>query len=638
MMVIADHAAHYHSIVGDSELVFTHGRGMHAGEHISTFSVASAVRPSAVRVRRYDYQRPGATTVADASITRPSGATLGPPSRRVDSGVGRLRVYDHQANYDEERLLPESAARMLEQVRRNAELGRGSSNCRRLTPGAWFKLHDSSSEAFEGQWAVTRVEHRGRSAAPGDERSHLEYENVFRCVAKSTHYAPKLPERRLQHGLETATVVGATEEEIHTDELGRVKVQFHWDIDGGLNDQSSAWLRVVQGWSGKHAGVQFIPRVGTEVVVGFLGGDTDRPVVMGSLYNGTHAPPFKLPAEKTRSGIRTSSTPGGVGHNELSFEDAAGREEVRIHAQRDLQEVVLHDRNMEVGADLNVVIAGNSMESVGGERVEVIRGGRASTVMGDASRHVVGAERAVVDGDRVEVVRGMADLIAQRMSTRVHESEERVVLGDARATVSGDQAERVDGCVTLQVGKDEAQTSYAMHVEGLAELHGRAGASLTSEEEITLTCGRSSIRLTPDQIELVAPLVLFTAEGAAAQLGKDKLRMRATSEATLMADTIVLRGERASVGLDVQARVGGDKIHLGKSDDAEDFSPDERPAPTRLELVDQEGQPLAYRRYKLYLADGSTRAGILDRNGVAEIDLEQAAEVVFDSVQDLHAR
>lgn len=641
VMVLADHAVHYHSISGDVELAFTRAHGLDSGEHISAFAVGSAVRPGAVQIRRYDYHRPSATDMAQASLAKPAATSVRPATRGANTvrgiNLGELSVYDHHADYEEDKVVPEKAARMLEQLRRNAESGRGSSNCSRLTPGAWFKLVDHTSDTFEAEWAITRVEHHGQPATPGGGRQRPEYDNAFRCVPRKVHSAPNRPKRHVQSGLETATVVGPADEDVYTDELGRVKVQFHWDMGGGLSEQSSAWLRVVQGWSGQHAGAQFIPRVGTEVVVGFLGGDPDRPVVMGSMYNATHSPPFKLPAQKTRSGIRTSST-GGVGHNELSFEDAAGREEVHIHAQRDLNEVVLHDRSTDVGADLNVVVAGNSTESVGGERVEVVRGGRASTVMGDASRHVVGAERAVVDGDRVELIHGTAELAAQRMTTRVAETDARFVHGDSRATITGDQADRVQGCVTLQVGRAEAQTSYAMHVEGLAEVHGRRGASLTSEEEITLTCGNSSIRLTPDQIELVAPLILLTAEGAGARLGKDGVRMRANREATLVADTVVLRGEQASLGLDRDARLGGAKVKLGKVDDAEKLSPDEQPAPTRIELVDQEGQPLAHRRYKLYLADGSTRAGILDRNGVAVIDLELPAEVVFDNVQDLHAR
>lgn len=644
VMILADHAAHYQPIAGEGEVALARVLGRNGDEHVSAFAAGRAMRPGAVRLRRYDYRRPAATVVAEASLAKPPAAVSIDPSSsgatnsHQSVGEDKLRIYDHHADYEEDKLTPGSAQRALEQARHQAELARGASSCRRFTPGAWFKLVDPASDALEGEWAITRVEHRGRPAVRGDARPGPEYENVFRCVPRGVHHAPRRPTRRQQTGLETATVVGASGEEIYTDDLGRVKVQFHWDLSGGLNEQSSAWLRVVQGFSGQHAGIQFIPRVGTEVVVGFLGGDTDRPVVMGSMYNATHPPPFRLPAEKTRSGIRTSSTPGGVGHNELSFEDAAGREEVRIHAQRDLNEVVLNTRSTDVGADLSVVVAGNSMESVGGERVEVVRGGRASTVMGEASRHVVGAERAVVDGDRVELVRGTAELVAQRMTTRVAETDERVVQGDARARITGDQADSVSGCVTLQVGRAEAETSYAVHVEGLAELHGRRRASLTSEEEITLVCGRSSIRLTPDQIELVAPLVLLTAEGAGARLGKDGVRLRATSEASVVADTVVLRGERASLGLDVEARLGGDQIKLGKADDAGGFSPDEQPAPTRIELVDQEGNPLAHRRYKLHLADGSTRAGILDRNGVAVIDLELPAEVVFDGVQDLQAR
>src|SRR5262249_44782585 len=144
---------------------------------------------------------------------------------------------------------------------------------------------------------------------------------------------------------ETAVVVGpepgaaltpelASARNIYTDAHGRIKVQFHWDLEGRRDDKSSCWLRVSQPWAGAGWGAQFMPRIGMEVVVTYLGGDLDRPLVTGCVYNATHTPPFALPENATRSGLRTQSVPSGHGANELWFEDGDGREQVYLHAQR----------------------------------------------------------------------------------------------------------------------------------------------------------------------------------------------------------------------------------------------------------------------------------------------------------------
>src|SRR5262249_50896037 len=141
------------------------------------------------------------------------------------------------------------------------------------------------------------------------------------------------PERPRQVA-ESAVVVGPPGHEIHTDEHGRVKVQFHWDLEGKRNDQSSCWLRVSQAWAGAGGGAIFLPRVGMEVLVTFLGGDLDRPIVTGCVYNATHPHPFHLPESKVKSGWLTRSTPNGHGGNELSFLDEHGSEEIHVRAER----------------------------------------------------------------------------------------------------------------------------------------------------------------------------------------------------------------------------------------------------------------------------------------------------------------
>src|SRR5690606_20946379 len=186
-----------------------------------------------------------------------------------------------------------------------------------------------------------------------------ELQTSMDVIRAKTPYRPPAPRRPVVPGPETATVVGPPGEEIHTDRHGRVKVQFHWDRQGQRNEHSSAWIRVTQGWAGTGWGFMFIPRIGMEVVVSFLGGDPDRPIVTGCVYNGANTPPYPLPDEKTKSTIKTKSSVGDDGSNELRFEDKAGSEEVYIHAQRDFNEVVKHNHSTSVKANQSNSVGGN---------------------------------------------------------------------------------------------------------------------------------------------------------------------------------------------------------------------------------------------------------------------------------------
>jgi type VI secretion system secreted protein VgrG len=163
-------------------------------------------------------------------------------------------------------------------------------------------------------------------------------------------------------------VVGKAGEEIWTDQYGRIKVQFHWDRQGKQDESSSCWVRVSQSWAGKGWGSMFIPRVGMEVVVSFLEGDPDRPLVTGCVYNSGAMPPYALPGEQTKSTLKSNSSKGGSGFNELRFEDKAGAEEVFVHAQKDFSRVVLNDDALEVSGKQTVAIKGDQTVTVNGDQ------------------------------------------------------------------------------------------------------------------------------------------------------------------------------------------------------------------------------------------------------------------------------
>jgi hypothetical protein len=193
---------------------------------------------------------------------------------------------------------------------------------------------------------------------------------------------------------------------------------------------------------------------------------------------------------------------------------------------------------------------------------------------------------------------------------------------------------RVRGSSTLQVGRPDDQRAYVVHVEGFAELAGTHVARVSSDKEVLFVCGKSSIRMTPEQIELVAPTLRLSGEGATVVLSNSDARIAATGDAALSATKVALRADGgASLGLDSEARLGGDKVRLGAKDGVNALTSAQPPPPTRIELKDQDGNPLAHRRFTLLLPDGSTRAGLLDGTGAAVVDVDQPVDVVFEAVQ-----
>lgn len=282
---------------------------------------------------------------------------------RLDEGKGSEGAHHNETDPWATRLVEEKRAGGLEVS--------GASNVADFFAGATFQLDGHPHVDLDQSYAVLSIVHQGDF--PEVEIGHAEgaatYTNRF--VAAPLGAGPVRPPLRPKpraSGIESATVVGPDGEEVHTDALGRVRVRFHWDDA----PSQTCWLRVMTSWAGPGYGASAIPRVGMEVVVGFLGGNPDRPVVTGCLYTGTNTPPGALPDTKTQTVLRTQSTPGGEGFNELRFEDAAGNEEVFMHAQRNQRTVVRAAQSTRVGASRSLTVGKNSERSVGGsETVQI---------------------------------------------------------------------------------------------------------------------------------------------------------------------------------------------------------------------------------------------------------------------------
>ena len=241
------------------------------------------------------------------------------------------------------------------------------SDCSTFYAGGKFKLTKHAAKSEKDNYIITGIYHRAfeNSYFTGSE-GQSEYGNNFVCIPEKVHYRPaRLHNKPVMKGPQSALVTGPSGEEIYIDKLGRIKVQFMWDQYGKKNESSSCYLRVVQSWSGDSWGTSFIPRIGQEVIVNFLDGDPDRPLVTGTVYNGDNKPPYP---SKTQSGIKTHSTKGGSAsnYNELRFEDLKGSEEIFIQAEKDLNTLIKdnHTRTLKKGNETIKVAKGNRKLSV----------------------------------------------------------------------------------------------------------------------------------------------------------------------------------------------------------------------------------------------------------------------------------
>ncbi|OMH38671.1 type VI secretion system Vgr family protein [Motiliproteus sp. MSK22-1] len=270
-------------------------------------------------------------------------------------------IYDYPGNYYEKGLGDDLTRIRLEELQSVAEVGRGRGNSSKITTGKLFELSDYPREDQNTEYLVTETQldiwsdqYISQSASSESNTREDVLRCKFRTLKRTTPFrSPSITPKTRVKGPQTAIVVGPSGEEIYTDKHGRVKVQFHWDRLGKSDENSSCWIRVSQNWAGKRWGGVFLPRIGQEVIVDFLEGDPDRPIITGRVYNGDNTPPYGLPANKTQSGIKSRSSKEGSedNFNELRFEDKKGQEEVYFHAEKDFNRVVENDDTLKVGFD-----------------------------------------------------------------------------------------------------------------------------------------------------------------------------------------------------------------------------------------------------------------------------------------------
>lgn len=422
------HSPERHLLVfGDDQSVFIQqdqttpyspGTGMVAdAPAIKRFTLALETRTTGVDLRDYDFKKPKLLLESAASgEQRPALGEQLYPGYFTDREHGKYQ-----------------AQRRLERHRSDYRKASGFSDQPALVTGQFLKMTGHPRQEWNDLWLVTYVYHVGRQpqvleeSAPGDE-SPQGYNNDFHATPWDVPFrTPLILSRPQISGYQNAVVTGPADSEIHCDEYGRVKVQMAWDRDGEHNEHSSCWLRVASGWAHDRYGAVLIPRVGMEVLVGFVNGDIDMPLVMGCLPNAANPVPLDLPADKTRSILRSHSSPGGGGYNELRIEDRKGAEEIYLRAQRDWTQHVLNDQQVQVDNERRVKVGGESHHELQGEEQRITHGNRLTELKQD-DHLMVGGSQQMRAGRTIQIGAGQSVVIDAGASVTIQAGGQSITL------------------------------------------------------------------------------------------------------------------------------------------------------------------------------------------------------------------
>ena len=392
-IVFADGPSAYAETSPSAALSFREDAGLVSREAISEIHEWERVRPGKVTLRDHDFQRPSLDLEARAEGDAPLGIEhYDYPGRYVDPSEGKRR-----------------AQLRLDAFTSEHRVVRGEGPAFSLVPGHTFTLEDAPDTALDQEWVVRSLE---QSWSESEAEGGAVVESRFELLPKDQPFRPpQRAPRAAFPGAQIATVTGPEGAEIHTDDHGRVKVHFPWDRRSTRDDKSSCWVRVGQMHS---SGAVAIPRVGWEVVVDFEGGDPDRPVIVGRLYNGKFGPPYPLPGAKTKSSLQSSSSPGGGGHNEIRMEDGGGGEQVHMHAEKDLTinvannktEKVATNSTSAVGTNHTLTVGSNETLSVGAAYELTIGGSQTWAVGASRTKSVSAAENVTIHGSRTLSIGG----------------------------------------------------------------------------------------------------------------------------------------------------------------------------------------------------------------------------------------
>ncbi len=478
VLVMADTPAAHKPSPYQSRLKYEHsfGTGFNApADSVLSWQYDNEIRPGKYTHQDYNFKTPSRNLQTDA------------PSKIKQGGNDKFEIYDYPGSYELKPDGEEWARMRMEEEEMSHAVITATSNCRALYAGSRFELYGHDRRDQNTSYVITHIEHTAEEGSfiAGSDSGDPTYSNTIKAIPYSVPYRPeRATENAQMAGVQVATVVGPQGEEIYTDEFGRIKIKFHWDRSPD-EENSTCWCRVSQPWADEHFGAVFIPRIGEEVLVDFMEGDPDRPVIIGRLYNGEKMYPYKLPDKKTHSGIRSRSTKGGGADNfnEIHFDDQKGSELFSTQAEYNKADLVKNDALEEVRHDRMLRVKNDQKEHVDNDKTTHVSGNLTIKVDKDITIGTDSNLKVKVSSDATEQISG---------------NYGQAVSGNVARTVSGNESINVSGNLTLQAG---------------GVMHLKAAQIVLEADDVGISANGSFIDVNSATITIQGPMVLINSGG-----------------------------------------------------------------------------------------------------------------------------
>ncbi|WP_424409246.1 type VI secretion system tip protein VgrG [Pasteurella sp. PK-2025] len=418
---------------------------------VSGFRRREQVRPSSVKLKDYTFKKPSWTAQFSRFATD------------IENQRAGYEHYDYPGRFKDEAQGKAFTQYRLESLRHDAHLGQGESNGPSLQVGKLLVLSHHPRAENNTAWQLIKIIHEGRQPQSAEQESGgtgTYYDNAFQVVPRHQTWRPNQRTKPRVEGPQIAMVVGPKGEEIYTDNYGRIRLQFLWDRYGHHDDHSSCWIRVTQPWAGKGWGMIAIPRVGQEVLVDFLDGDPDQPIVTGRTYHANNLPPGALPGAKTQMNLMSQTYKGG-GYNGIMMDDATNGQKLDLHAQRDMNTVVLNDRNTNVALSHSETVFKDQSIAISGNRNKTVVENEISSILDNQSTQVkLKAEQKTAKSVTISSMGESLSLVAGSSSIVLTKEGQLIINGSGTVKVNGQKvslnnAKVLGGNVEIPVASTE---------------------------------------------------------------------------------------------------------------------------------------------------------------------------------------
>ncbi|HGB9919556.1 TPA: type VI secretion system tip protein TssI/VgrG, partial [Escherichia coli] len=553
------------------------------------------VRPSSVQSQDYTFKVPDWPGMYEQQ------------GESLNGQLEQYEIFDYPGRYKDEQHGKDFTLYRIESLRSDAEKATGQSNSPKQWPGTRFTLTGHPQKMLNREWQVIQSILSGDQpqALHGSQGRGTTLGNQLEVIPADRTWRPRVQSKPKVDGPQSAIVTGPAGEEIFCDEHGRVRVKFHWDRYHGMTEESSCWVRVSQAWAGPGFGNLAIPRVGQEVIVDFLNGDPDQPIIMGRTYHEDNRSPGDLPGTKTQMTIR-SKTYKGSGFNELRFEDATSNEQVYIHAQKNMDTEVLNDRTTDVKHDHTETI-GND------QKITVVKG---QTVQVGTRKEGGHDQSITVANDRRITVRNDQTLkVTNDRTVSVSHDDGLYVRNDRRVTVKGKQEHKTTGNhVSLVEGKHSlvVKGDLARKVSGALGIKVDGEIVLESSSRISLKVGGSFVVIHSGGVDIVGPKINLNSGGSPG-----------TPVPTLQPTVLKTPGgEKSGDGSDSGEEnedPGGSGLAGSGGGDRGDDEDEPEKYTLQFHFTDDDGIPYSEIRYIAFFEDGAQIRGETDKDGYTEV-------------------